>query len=304
MGMAATLVRPGTDGRRDGGFILLPVLFTLALLALVSMVLTRTVATDIKQNANLLRGAEVEELSDGIARLTIRYLVGKSGDIDRIGSFRLNGTPVSCAVANKVATISVNAAAGLIDINSASNDVLEALFSHAGADNPKSLTAAVIDFRDADDETSPGGAEAAEYQAARLAYRPQNAPFKTVGELDQVFGMTPEVLARTRSLVTTHSGRSAPDITVASPEVLALALPAQISNRPDRRSLRIRVSVRSGKNAKVAFTREAAILLEPRVRGGFLLKEWRKDDQLIEGSGNVGSDELDSCVYSVLVPGN
>jgi hypothetical protein len=56
MGMAATLVRP-SDDRRDGGFILLPVLFTLALLALVSMVLARTVATDIKQNANLLRGA-------------------------------------------------------------------------------------------------------------------------------------------------------------------------------------------------------------------------------------------------------
>ena len=211
MGMAATLARRGSDDRRDGGFILLPVLFTLALLALVSMILTRTVATDIKQNANLLRGTEVEELSDGIARLTIRYLVGKSVDIDRIGVLPLNGTPVSCAVANKVAAISVNAAAGLIDINSASIDVLEALFSHAGAGNAKNLAAAVIDFRDADGETSPGGAEAPEYQAAGLFYGPKNGPFLTVGELDQVLGVTPELLARVRPLATTHSGLAAPD---------------------------------------------------------------------------------------------
>jgi general secretion pathway protein K len=227
-----------------------------------------------------------------------------SVDIDRIGSFRLNGTPVSCAVANKVATISVNAAAGLIDINSASNDVLEALFAHAGADNAKSLAAAVIDFRDADDETSPDGAEASEYQAAGLAYGPKNGPFLTVGELDQVVGVTSELLARVRPLVTTHSNLAAPDITVASADVLGLSLPAQLSNRSNARSLRIRVSVRSGSNSNVGFTREAAILLEPRVRGGYLLKEWRNSEQLIEGSGNVGSDELQSCVYSVLAVGN
>ncbi|WP_045835015.1 type II secretion system protein GspK [Hyphomicrobium sp. 99] len=304
MDMAATRAQPSTDDRAESGFILVPVLFTLALLALASIVLTRTVATDMKANANLLGAAEVEELSDGITRLTIRYLLSKSVDIDRLGVFRLNGTPVSCAVGNAVATISVNAVAGLIDINLGPYEVLETLFSHLGADNPKGLAAAVIDFRDGDNETTPGGAEAAEYEAAGVAHGPKNAPFVTVGELDQVLGMTPQVLALARPLVTVHSKHPLPDAALASPEVAALSLPTQLFNRSDTRPIRIRVSVRSSRNAAVSFTREAAIFLEARVPGGFLLKDWQKSEQPVDGSLNFGSAELDSCVDSVLATVN
>ncbi|MCH8139761.1 MAG: general secretion pathway protein GspK, partial [Proteobacteria bacterium] len=88
----------------------------------------------------------------------------------------------------------------------------------------RALTAAIADFRDADDETHLGGAEDAEYRAAGLAWGPKNKPFEAVEELHQVLGMTRQVYALAAPGLTVHSRSKGVDVTVA-PAIVLLALP-------------------------------------------------------------------------------
>ena len=287
--------------RRERGFILVPVVLILGLLALTTAILTRSVATDVKASANLLTRAEAELLSDGIARLTMRHVLANRIDGRQLGAFSLDGTPLNCTAGNSIATISVNSTAGLIDINTAGQDILEKLFTGIGAPAPQNLAAAVIDFRDPDDVALPGGAEAAEYEAAGLAHRPKNAPFTTVAELDQVLGMTPELYARARPLVTAH-GIASPDPAVSSPDVLALGLPSVLSDLPRTRHVRIRVSVRRLNNPR-SYSREAVMLLESRIRGGYMLKSWERSEVSISPSGKIDESALPSCASDLLALG-
>lgn len=56
------------------------------------------------------------------------------------------------------------------------------------------LAAAIIDWRDADEEVTSGGAEAETYARLRPAYYCKNAPFDSVDELRLVNGATMEIL--------------------------------------------------------------------------------------------------------------
>ena len=56
------------------------------------------------------------------------------------------------------------------------------------------LAAAIIDWRDADDEVSTNGVEVDGYLRLPVPYVPKNGPFETAEELRMVYGMTPELL--------------------------------------------------------------------------------------------------------------
>ncbi len=56
------------------------------------------------------------------------------------------------------------------------------------------IAAAIIDWRDADDVVTPGGAEVEYYTSLPPPYLPRNGPFQTVGELLMVKGVTQELL--------------------------------------------------------------------------------------------------------------
>ena len=57
----------------------------------------------------------------------------------------------------------------------------------------ESLAAAIVDFRDEDDQVTPGGAESDSYATLVPPYLPRNQAFKSVDELRFVYGMTPDV---------------------------------------------------------------------------------------------------------------
>ena len=56
------------------------------------------------------------------------------------------------------------------------------------------IFASIADWRDADNNVSPGGAEAEYYLSQQPPYLPRNGPFQTVRELLMVKGITPELL--------------------------------------------------------------------------------------------------------------
>jgi len=127
------------------------------------------------------------------------------------------------------ATIAANAVdeSGKIDLNAASDALLKNLFQTAAgvdADTAARLVDAIGDWKDADEVRRPQGAEAPEYQAAGLSYKPANAPFETVAELQRVLGMTPALYAAVADSLTVFSRQPGVNPVYASRTVL-LALP-------------------------------------------------------------------------------
>ncbi len=56
------------------------------------------------------------------------------------------------------------------------------------------MVASILDWIDADSDVREGGAEAGYYNNALKPYNPRNGPFKTVQELELVYGVTPKLV--------------------------------------------------------------------------------------------------------------
>ena len=101
-----------------------------------------------------------------------------------------------------------------LSLDHSAPEVLDALFGDHG------LTAAYLDWTDADDTPRAGGAESDWYRRAGRPL-PRNAPIADPDELLRIAGFDSAIVARIRPLVTLHgSGRL--DVNAAPREVVAL----------------------------------------------------------------------------------
>ena len=115
---------------------------------------------------------------------------------------------------------------GKIDLNTADPVMLTSLFVSVGVDlnRAQALADAIEDWRDPDDLPREQGAEANQYRAAGLNYVPRNAPFQTVSEVQQVYGMDYELYGKIEPAVTIYSSSGTPNPAYAPIEALR-ALP-------------------------------------------------------------------------------
>ncbi len=99
--------------------------------------------------------------------------------------------------------VSITDALGLINLNKADAEILENLFTIAGAEPiiASALAAQLIDYRDEDDFTTPRGAEARDY--LRRGFTISNAPLESPRELLYLPDMTPALFRAVEPLVTT-----------------------------------------------------------------------------------------------------
>jgi hypothetical protein len=87
------------------------------------------------------------------------------------------------------------------------------------------LTQSIMDWLDLDDSPRPAGAELEQYLRDGLLVLPTNGPFREVGDLVHVRGMTPDVLELTRPYFHTYgTARTRVNLNTA-PEVVLRALP-------------------------------------------------------------------------------
>lgn len=193
--------------RDESGFVLIAVIGILLLLAILVSSLTSTSSTEMKVSAARTLHSELQALADGMARLTAYRLAEARLATNAVPSTVADGEPLYCRDGKLAVEIRIRDVNGLIDINYASVDLLEILLRGVGVDAARAsrIAAAIVDFRDPDDIPLPGGAEAAEYAQAQRPFGPKNAPFETTTELDQVLGMTPELLSELLPLVTVHA---------------------------------------------------------------------------------------------------
>jgi len=94
-----------------------------------------------------------------------------------------------------------------IDINNAPADVLKTLLENAGeveTDEAIDIANSIVDWRDKDVALSEGGAENDYYQGLSDRYECKNGNFQIAEELLLVKGMTPEIFARIKDLVTVY----------------------------------------------------------------------------------------------------
>jgi general secretion pathway protein K len=120
-------------------------------------------------------------------------------------------------------TVTIVDESGKLDLNQADAALLGALFEAAGSEPQAAarLAGAILDWRDVDPLTQPGGgAEDPDYAAAGRPYGAKDALFESVAEVEQVLGMTPALYARVEPYLTVYSGRTLPDETFAPGMVL------------------------------------------------------------------------------------
>ena len=123
------------------------------------------------------------------------------------------------------ATIVVTAVdeGGKVDLNSATPDVLQALFQAAGMQlaPAKALADNVVDWRNQVSIIGAAETQRAAYAAAGRDYGPRHGPFASIEELQMVLGMTPAVYRTVAPVVTIWSGNQSPDSNTAPPLALA-----------------------------------------------------------------------------------
>ena len=274
---------------RDHGFVLISVIWALVLLALIGAAAGTAISFRSKIRANGVQAAEVSALAHGLLRLTELQLTDRRPN-GTASHLRVDGTPYECRIGNERASIRVVDTGGLVDLNAAPASMLTAMLIGVGLSAAESdrITAAIEDFRDADDEPRVGGAETAEYQAAGRRHGPKNGLFATVDELDQVLGISRPLFEILRPLVTVDSRMPGIDPQVAPIELLEamlrgtgdsgavgiergrLNLPPEFTARTNGRSFVVRATIQRPNGATAIW--EQVIELSPRSLTGFFVR--------------------------------
>jgi general secretion pathway protein K len=247
----------GRAGQR--GIALIAVLWVTLLLGLVAAAFLRETRTGVNLARNSLADAKAEALADAGVSWALLGLLTE----DESAAIRADGRPYRFDFAGGSVAVEVQDEGGKIDLNQAAEDLLQSLFLHAGAKEEAAagLAAALVDFRDADQEPQPRGAEDPHYARAGQAQGAKDAPLTVIDELQQVMGVTPELFARLEPLVTVHSPRSDVDLATAPAAVLR-ALPGMTEQQVEET-----LAAREADGERVA-VEAATITVEVTIPGG------------------------------------
>lgn len=157
------------------------------------------------------------------ARAGLEYALVRIADPDPAGQWRADGRPRAWRFGAAEVTVRIVDETGKVDLNQADAVLLGGLFRVVGAapEEAAAVAAAIIDWRDGDVLSQPqGGAEDPQYAAAERPYGAKDAPFDSIGEVEQVLGMTPALYARVAEHLTIFSVQPQPDQTYAGAVVL------------------------------------------------------------------------------------
>jgi general secretion pathway protein K len=207
---------------RQRGIALILVMWVAVLLTVVasSFIIERRSETLIIHNSVSM--ARAEALADaGVYRAVYELYRVNAPD-----AWRRDGTPYEWNFDGTPIRVEIRDESAKIDINTAADALLRGLFLSVGLtdDEASHMVDAILDWRDADSLKRPNGAEEPEYRAAGLPYKPANAPFQAIEELQLVLGMRPDIYRRIAPSITVFSRQPGVNAQLASREVL-LAIP-------------------------------------------------------------------------------
>jgi general secretion pathway protein K len=233
--MLLMLCKRFSSAKSSKGFALVLVLWVLSLLTLMAGSFALGMRREISITEGIKNNAQAVAIAESGIAIAELMLLGTDADNVNTAqktSWHTDGSIYQINYGNTRVRIRLLAETGKIDINQAPQDLLRAILSHApmpesdnGKDNPNRVAmqaAAIADWRDGDDTTSPHGAEKAEYLAAGLKYHPHNKPFQSIEELQMVLGMDVATVKWLEPLITVYSNQGLIDKNVSNELLLLL----------------------------------------------------------------------------------
>jgi general secretion pathway protein K len=225
-----------TTANRDGLFLARNTVERAKAEALADAGFYRAVLAMVNQEAepgssDIVEAAQAGDLADSFqsVRANTAALPDPDAETEQFGEFgpptwRTNGKIYQWPVDTGTVLISIQDEAGKIDLNAATEDLLQQLFSAVGLAEAEAATLVdrLIDYRDSDQDRRPLGAEDIDYQSSDLGYGAKDRPFERADELRRVLGVTEEIYTAVAPLVTVHSGQRGIDPDVAPADVLAV----------------------------------------------------------------------------------
>ena len=272
--------RPGARAsisRRNGGFALLIVLWTLVLIAFIVAHLTASGRTEIRIARNLAANAAADAAADGAISAAIFNQMDPSPE----QRWPLGGPARELTIGHSRVAVQLEDEAGRINPSNASPALLEALLRIAGSDAESAhrLAEAIGEWVGTAPDAAPQRAIAA-YRAAGLDYGPPGEPLETLDELGRVLGMTPAVLAAIRPHLTLF-GPPQPNPASGDPVVstalatMAQTVPTPVSPNqppPDLLTVRITATAFGPDNARIK--RTAIVRVGAGLPGGYMVLAW------------------------------
>jgi general secretion pathway protein K len=273
--------------RRQRGIVLVVVLWVLALLGIIAASFSRQTRVEMRVAHNLVENAKAEALADaGVERAMLGLI-----DPNEATVWRADGRPYLLALGEGRVRITLQDEAGKIDLNLASDEMLQGLFEAVGLSpgDAARMVDRVVDFRDPDDRRRPAGAEDPDYFAAGRMQGAKNAPFESVDELLQVLGMTREIYERAAPYLSVYSRRQVEPLSASplvvevlrrvAPEALARLRAAQAADAGAPRLIRPRIVAVTAEASTAGggvFIREAILQRFARPQQPFRILEWRQ----------------------------
>jgi len=290
-----------TGARAQRGVALVIVIWVSMLLIVIASTFIferRTEAMVVRNSVSLARA---EAAADAGVQRAIFEMYRNDNPPER---WQRDGTPHEWAFDGVPVRVVLRDESAKIDINTAADPLLRGLLANSGLkdDEAARVLDAILDWRDPDSLKRPNGAEEADYRAAGLTYKPANAPFQAIEELQLVLGMRPDIYRRIAPSITVFSRQPGVNPQLASREVL-LAIPGlnaeivdqYIQRRDEARAqglpppslpqaggfvagatmvATVRAEARPDDGA--VFTREAVALLRPVPRKPVTFVAWRE----------------------------
>jgi len=213
------------------GVALVMVIWLATLLTVVAASFAFSARSDALVIRNSISMARAEAAADaGVARgIWESYRIDNSPQ-----QWRRDGAPHEKTFDDAIVRVEMRDESARIDINTASDALLRGLLVSIGLTDEEAtrLVDAIADWRDPDSLKRVQGAEESDYQAAGLTYRPANAPFQAIEEIQLVLGMRPDIFRRIAPMITVYSRQTGVATMAATREVL-LAIPGVSAEQVD-----------------------------------------------------------------------
>lgn len=298
---------------RQRGFALVVVLWIVTLLALQVSLFNLTV-----RDAAALAGNELAVLrGEALAAAAVEVAAARLLDRDAERRWQADGTTREIAFGGAYLAITIKDEAARIDVNEADAELLGALLQRSAgiSGNIAQLVDRIIDWRDADSDRRPRGAEELDYRRAGMPGGPNNGPLLDASELARVLGFPPDAAHWLANYLTVYGGEGNINPMLAPREVL-LMLPgveeAQVDRALELRrrgaesaqsvpaelgsakkwltarkgpAYRIELAVR-GDTVPAIGTAEAVILLGKDTLAPYRILSWRYEPRMWEAQGS------------------
>ena len=198
----------GPGGDRDAGIALVAVLWFVAMMSALAVAMVGYGRETALTSRHAVHAIEARAAMESAVTLAAASL----------GEGRWPATgPLTWRQGALWVQVTASPESAKIDLNAASDDLIEALAAVAAAalgrsgDEALAVAHAILDWRDPAGTRRLAGATADDYARAGRVGRPRHGPFRNVAELRSVLGMDQALFALLADAVTVHHGLAEPD---------------------------------------------------------------------------------------------